>query len=66
MFYYLLCEKMYVVRNLEDDVLEYVKKWRFVEVIVMFCCCVFEVNVAEVGRTYLVFVEGASKKDFEV
>ena len=65
MFHYSLREKTHAARNLEDDVPEHVKKRRLAEVIATFRRRALEANAAEVGRTHLVLVEGASKKDPE-
>jgi tRNA A37 methylthiotransferase MiaB len=63
MFHYSLREKTHAARHLEDDVPEDVKKRRLAEVIATFRRGALEANAAEIGRTHLVLVEGASKKD---
>lgn len=63
MFHYSLRDKTHAARNLTDDVPEDVKKRRLAEVIETFRAGALEANAAEVGRTHLVLVEGASKKN---
>ena len=65
MFHYSRREKTYAARHFEDDVPEEVKKRRLAEVIATFRRCAAEVNAAEVGRTHLVLVEGASRRSPE-